>query len=78
MRYCHILLSFILLILIPESSCRSRGGPTNEYRNARTHPSETIASGHKRLERRAKRALKRNERRARRNANKRNSDFFKT
>ncbi|MCA6364147.1 MAG: hypothetical protein IM638_14010 [Bacteroidetes bacterium] len=60
------------------TSCRSRrDGPTNEYKNAKTHTSETILKDHQKAQKRAEKAAKKQGKRARKKMNKRNSDFFK-
>ena len=36
----------IIALLLSAASCKNRGGATNEYRNAKTHPSEIIGKEH--------------------------------
>jgi hypothetical protein len=60
------------------ASCRSRrDGPTNEYKNAKTHTSETILKDHQKAQKRAERAARKQGKKTKKRMNKRNSDFFK-
>ncbi|MCU0435417.1 MAG: hypothetical protein MUC87_18310 [Bacteroidia bacterium] len=74
----RILLFFAAVSLVFFVSCRSRrDGPTNEYKNAKTHTSETILKDHQKAQKRAERAAKKQGKKTKKRMNKRNGDFFK-
>jgi hypothetical protein len=64
---------FIISLL---ASCKSHE-VTNEYRDAKTHPSETISKAHKRATKRGKKDFVKNQKKAKKAMNKKNGTFFK-
>ncbi len=56
MKSLFYLLSISLLL--SAGACKNRGGATNEYRNAKTHPSESIAKEHKKAAKKARKDFK--------------------
>lgn len=49
---------FSFTLLLSAGACKNRGGATNEYRNAKVHPSETIAKDHKKAAKKARKDFK--------------------
>lgn len=62
MRYFLILITALSLAFV---SCRHNQGPTNEYRNAKTHPSDTEAKERKKMTKKAEKQARKNLKKAR-------------
>ena len=73
MRY--LLAIFIALVLTV--SCKHNEGPTNEYKNAKVHASDTYQKEHKRAAKKAKKDGQKTMRKARRERNKKNRNWGK-
>lgn len=58
-------------------SCKSNKGATNEYKNAKVHPSETIAKEHKRESKKAHKVFLKQQKKNKKAINKKNGTFFK-
>jgi Tfp pilus assembly protein PilF len=58
-------------------SCRHNDGPTNEYKNAKTHESDKIAKERKKLNRKAEKQAKKNMKTARKSQRKKQRSWFK-
>lgn len=74
MRILSLVFASALLLL---ASCKSHD-VTNEYRDAKSHPSEEIAKGHKKAAKKAQRDFVKNQKANKKAINKKNSKFFKT
>jgi hypothetical protein len=59
------------------ASCKSNKGATNEYKNAKVHPSETIAKEHKRESKKAHKVFLKNQKKNKKAYNKKHSKFSK-
>lgn len=69
----------LLLFLIPVfllASCRPHY-TTNEYRDAKTHPSEEIQKGHKKAAKQADKDFRKNQKKSKKAIEKKNGSFFK-
>ncbi|GAB4145838.1 MAG: hypothetical protein Fur0041_20360 [Bacteroidia bacterium] len=75
MRLIIPFIIFLFFVLAP--SCKSNKGATNEYKNARVHPSETIAKEHKKASKKAERDFLKNQKKNKKKMQKKNSGFFK-
>jgi hypothetical protein len=58
-------------------SCRGNKGATNEYKNAKVHPSETIAKEHKRESKKAHNVFLKTQKKNKKAYNKKHSKFSK-
>lgn len=73
MRY----LLFACLLLFALDSCRGRRGVNNDYADAKTHASETIAKEHKRAAKKADKDFRRQQKKNQKDIAKKGKDFKK-
>jgi hypothetical protein len=69
-----ILLFIFLSMLV---ACRHNKGASNEFKDAKTHPSEQIGKGHKKAADKADHDFKKNQRKSKKAGEKKNAKFFK-
>lgn len=62
MRYILVLLFSFSLVFV---SCKHNQGPTNEYKNAKTHPSDTEAKDRKKMNKKAEKEARKRLKKAR-------------
>lgn len=73
----RILPGILFCFLLSLVSCHRHDGPTNEYKNAKTHSSDTYAKDHKKAAKKAQKDGQKTMRKARKEQRKKQRSWFK-